>query len=68
MKAPRGEGRMSETTMIDRTVCRTEDIALSVLATVIGHQREKGWILVDSIEVVAKILTDGAPAGPTWRA
>ena len=29
-------------------VCRVEDIALSVLATVIGHQHEKGWILVDA--------------------
>jgi D-serine deaminase-like pyridoxal phosphate-dependent protein len=29
-------------------VCAVEDIALSVLATVIGHQREKGWILVDA--------------------
>jgi len=29
-------------------VCRVEDIALSVLATVIGHQREKGWILTDA--------------------
>jgi D-serine deaminase-like pyridoxal phosphate-dependent protein len=29
-------------------VCRVDDIALSVLATVIGHQREKGWILVDA--------------------
>ena len=29
-------------------VCQVEDIALSVLATVIGHQREKGWILVDA--------------------
>ena len=28
--------------------CRIDDIALSVLATVIGHQREKGWILVDA--------------------
>jgi D-serine deaminase-like pyridoxal phosphate-dependent protein len=25
-----------------------EDIALSVLATVIGHQRDKGWIIVDA--------------------
>jgi D-serine deaminase-like pyridoxal phosphate-dependent protein len=25
-----------------------EDIALSVLGTVIGHQRERGWILVDA--------------------
>jgi D-serine deaminase-like pyridoxal phosphate-dependent protein len=29
-------------------VCRTEDIALSVLTTVIGHQRDKGWVLVDA--------------------
>jgi D-serine deaminase-like pyridoxal phosphate-dependent protein len=29
-------------------VCRTEDIALSVLATVIGHQPDKGWLLVDA--------------------
>jgi D-serine deaminase-like pyridoxal phosphate-dependent protein len=29
-------------------VCSTNDIALSVLATVIGHQREKGWTLVDA--------------------
>lgn len=28
--------------------CAIEDIALSVLATVIGFQREKGWILVDA--------------------
>ncbi|HEX4943751.1 MAG TPA: DSD1 family PLP-dependent enzyme [Usitatibacteraceae bacterium] len=28
-------------------VCRIEDIALSVLATVIGHQREKGWVITD---------------------
>ncbi|MBE0621665.1 MAG: DSD1 family PLP-dependent enzyme [Burkholderiales bacterium] len=29
-------------------VCTIEDIALSVLASVIGHQREKGWIIVDA--------------------
>jgi D-serine deaminase-like pyridoxal phosphate-dependent protein len=29
-------------------VCSTDDIALSVLCTVIGHQRSKGWILVDA--------------------
>ncbi|WP_445680340.1 DSD1 family PLP-dependent enzyme [Radicibacter daui] len=29
-------------------VCGVEDIALSVLATVIGHQRSKGWIIVDA--------------------
>ena len=29
-------------------VCGTDEIALSVLATVIGHQAEKGWVLVDA--------------------
>ncbi|HEX2567473.1 MAG TPA: alanine racemase [Burkholderiales bacterium] len=29
-------------------VCKVEDIALSVLAPVIGHQREKNWILIDA--------------------
>ena len=29
-------------------VCGLEEIALSVLATVIGHQREKNWVLVDA--------------------
>jgi D-serine deaminase-like pyridoxal phosphate-dependent protein len=29
-------------------VCNVDDIALSVLATVIGHQCEKGWVLVDA--------------------
>ena len=29
-------------------VCRQEDIALSVLATVIGQRADKGWILVDA--------------------
>ena len=29
-------------------VCSTEEIALSVLATVIGHQLEKGWVMVDA--------------------
>lgn len=29
-------------------VCRVDDIALSVLATVIGHQRERGWIITDA--------------------
>jgi D-serine deaminase-like pyridoxal phosphate-dependent protein len=28
-------------------VCEVEDVALSVLVSVIGHQREKGWILTD---------------------
>ncbi len=29
-------------------VCGIEDIALSVLATVIGHQRDKGWTIIDA--------------------
>jgi D-serine deaminase-like pyridoxal phosphate-dependent protein len=29
-------------------VCTTEDVALSVLTTVIGHQIDKGWAIVDA--------------------
>jgi D-serine deaminase-like pyridoxal phosphate-dependent protein len=29
-------------------VCRTDELALSVLTTVIGHQAEKGWIITDA--------------------
>ncbi|MYN12287.1 DSD1 family PLP-dependent enzyme [Pusillimonas sp. TS35] len=29
-------------------VCSTDEIALSVLTTVIGHQKEKGWAIVDA--------------------
>ena len=29
-------------------VCSTDEIALSVLTTVIGHQEEKGWVIVDA--------------------
>lgn len=29
-------------------VCALDDIALSVLCTVIGHQREKGWLITDA--------------------
>jgi len=29
-------------------VCDTRDLALSVLTTVIGHQEEKGWAIVDA--------------------
>ncbi|MFL1545589.1 DSD1 family PLP-dependent enzyme [Pseudomonas sp. O39] len=29
-------------------VCRAEELALSVLTTVIGHQAEKGWIITDA--------------------
>ena len=34
--------------MAGLNVCSTDEIALSVLATVIGHQQEKGWTLVDA--------------------
>ncbi|MEP6791833.1 MAG: alanine racemase, partial [Ramlibacter sp.] len=29
-------------------VCTTDDVALSVLTTVIGHQADKGWAIVDA--------------------
>ena len=29
-------------------VCATDDIALSVLTTVIGHQQDRGWTIVDA--------------------
>lgn len=29
-------------------VCRVEDIAISVVATVIGHNRDKGWVFIDA--------------------
>jgi len=29
-------------------ICGLEDIALSVLTTVIGHQRQHGWIMIDA--------------------
>jgi len=29
-------------------VCKVEEIAISVLAAVIGHQKQKGWVLTDA--------------------
>jgi len=29
-------------------VCGTDDIAISVLTSVIGHQRSRGWVLIDA--------------------
>ena len=29
-------------------VCRIDEIAFSVLTTVIGHQVEKGWVIIDA--------------------
>jgi D-serine deaminase-like pyridoxal phosphate-dependent protein len=34
--------------MANISVCRPQDIALSVLTTVVGHQAEKGWAIVDA--------------------
>ena len=34
--------------MAGLSVCTRDDIALSVLTAVIGHQREKGWTIVDA--------------------
>ena len=34
--------------MVNVGVCTPDDIALSVLTTVIGHQQEKGWAIVDA--------------------
>lgn len=34
--------------MLNVGVARREELALSVLTSVIGHQREKGWVLVDA--------------------
>ena len=34
--------------MVGLGVCTPNDIAISVLTTVIGHQIEKGWIIVDA--------------------
>jgi D-serine deaminase-like pyridoxal phosphate-dependent protein len=34
--------------MAGLNVCRLDEIAVSVLATVIGHQQEKGWTLIDA--------------------
>lgn len=42
-----GVGTFQDLVMAGLGVCRPEDIALSVLTTVIGHQPEKGWIITD---------------------
>src|SRR5215470_8646214 len=34
--------------MVNVGVCAMQDVALSVLTTVIGHQPEKGWAIVDA--------------------
>ncbi len=34
--------------MVNIGVCKLDNIALSVLTSVIGHQEDKGWVLVDA--------------------
>ena len=34
--------------MANLGVCKIEDVALSVLTSVIGHQKQKGWIITDA--------------------
>lgn len=42
-----GVGVFQDLVMAGLNVCRVDEIALSVLVTVIGHQPEKGWIITD---------------------
>lgn len=39
---------MFDLVMANVGVCTPQDVALSVLATVIGHQPEKGWVITDA--------------------
>jgi len=34
--------------MVGLGVCEVDDIAVSVLSSVIGHQRDKGWVIIDA--------------------
>lgn len=42
-----GVGSLFDLVMAGVGVCRVEDIAVSVLVSVIGRQQEKGWVLTD---------------------
>ena len=46
-------------------VCRQDDIALSVLATVIGHQAESGWLITDAGWMAMSRDRGTASASPT---
>ncbi len=56
--------------------CAVDDIALTVLATVIGHQRDKGWIITDAgwmalsrdRGTAARRSTRAMAWSATWRA
>jgi D-serine deaminase-like pyridoxal phosphate-dependent protein len=47
--------------MADLGVCAEEEIALSVLATVIGHRRDRGYLLLDAGGLA--LSKDAGPAG-----
>ncbi len=42
-----GVGTFFDLVMSGLSVCTPEDISVSVLVSVIGHQREKGWVITD---------------------
>jgi len=47
-EARMGVGFFFDLTMAGLGVCDVDDIAISVLTTVIGHQRERNWLLTDA--------------------
>ncbi len=42
-----GVGSTYDLVMVGIGVCKVEDIAISLLVEVIGHQEEKGWVITD---------------------
>jgi D-serine deaminase-like pyridoxal phosphate-dependent protein len=44
-------------------VIGVDDIALSVLASVIGHQRDKGWILIDAGWMACRAIAERRGTG-----
>ncbi len=42
-----GVGTFNDLVMAGVGVCKVEDIAVSVLVSVIGHQADKGWVITD---------------------
>ena len=53
-------------TMSGLGVCAISDIAISVLVSVIGHQREQGWILTDGGWMALSRDRGRAPGGPDY--
>jgi D-serine deaminase-like pyridoxal phosphate-dependent protein len=52
--------------MADLRVCAEEEIALSVLATVIGHRRDLGYLLVDAGALALSKDRGPAQGGPCF--